>query len=44
MQHIRAKDTSIEVRLRKALLNKGYRCRKKYNNRKMVSGNNELFE
>ena len=30
MQHIRAKDTSIEVRLRKALWNKGYRCRKNY--------------
>ena len=30
MQHIRAKDTSIEVRLRKALWNKGYRYRKNY--------------
>ena len=30
MQHIKAKDTSIEVRLRKALWNKGYRYRKNY--------------
>lgn len=30
MQHIRAKDTSIEVRLRKALWNKGYHYRKNY--------------
>lgn len=30
MQHIRAKDTSIEVRLRKALWNKGYRYQKNY--------------
>ena len=30
MQHIKAKDTSIEVRLRKALRNKGYRYRKNY--------------
>lgn len=28
MQHIRAKDTSIEVKLRKALWSKGYRYRK----------------
>ena len=28
MQHIRSKDTSIEVRLRKALWRKGYRYRK----------------
>lgn len=28
MQHIRAKDTAIEVRLRKALWHKGYRYRK----------------
>lgn len=30
MQHIRANDTKIEVRLRKALWNKGYRYRKNY--------------
>ena len=30
MQHIKAKDTGIEVRLRKALWNKGYRYRKNY--------------
>ena len=30
MQHIRAKDTSIEVKLRKALWLKGYRYRKNY--------------
>ena len=30
MQHIRAKDTGIEVRLRKALWKKGYRYRKNY--------------
>ena len=30
MQHIRANDTKIEVRLRKALWEKGYRYRKKY--------------
>lgn len=30
MQHIKAKDTSIEVKLRKALWNKGYRYRKNY--------------
>ena len=30
MQHIKAKNTSIEVRLRKALWNKGYRYRKNY--------------
>lgn len=30
MQHIRAKDTSIEVKLRKALWNKGYRYQKNY--------------
>lgn len=32
MQHIRAKDTSIEVMLRKALWQKGYRYRKNYKN------------
>lgn len=31
MQHIRAKDTCIEVRLRKALWNKGFRYRKNFN-------------
>lgn len=30
MQHIRSKDTDIEVKLRKALWNKGYRYRKNY--------------
>lgn len=30
MQHIRANDTKIEVRLRKALWGKGYRYRKNY--------------
>lgn len=30
MQHIRGKDTSIEVKLRKALWHKGYRYRKNY--------------
>lgn len=30
MQYIREKDTSIEVKLRKALWNKGYRYRKNY--------------
>ena len=30
MQHIRANDTKIEVRLRKALWEKGYRYRKNY--------------
>lgn len=30
MQHIRAKDTGIEVKLRKALWKKGYRYRKNY--------------
>ena len=30
MQHIKAKDTGIEVQLRKALWNKGYRYRKNY--------------
>ena len=30
MQRIKAKDTSIEVKLRKALWNKGYRYRKNY--------------
>ena len=30
MQHIKAKDTSIEVKLRKALWNKGYHYRKNY--------------
>lgn len=28
MQHVRSKDTSIEIKLRKALWNKGYRYRK----------------
>ena len=31
MQHIRSKDTSIEVRLRKELWARGYRYRKNYN-------------
>lgn len=31
MQHIRSKDTSIEVKFRKALWHKGYRYRKNYN-------------
>lgn len=31
MKKIRSKDTSIEVRLRKALWHKGYRYRKNYN-------------
>ncbi len=30
MQHIKARDTSIEMKLRKALWNKGYRYRKNY--------------
>lgn len=30
MQHIRANDTKIEVQLRKALWEKGYRYRKNY--------------
>lgn len=30
MQNIRSKDTKIEVQLRKALWNKGYRYRKNY--------------
>ncbi|HCR83001.1 MAG TPA: very short patch repair endonuclease [Lachnospiraceae bacterium] len=30
MQHIRSKDTGIEVKLRKALWHKGYRYRKNY--------------
>ena len=30
MSHIRSKDTSIEVKLRKALWQKGYRYRKNY--------------
>lgn len=30
MQHIRSKDTKIEIKLRKALWAKGYRYRKKY--------------
>ena len=30
MQHIKSKDTSIEIALRKALWNKGYRYRKNY--------------
>lgn len=30
MKHIRSKDTSIEVKLRKELWNKGYRYRKNY--------------
>lgn len=32
MQNIRSKDTSIEIMLRKALWNKGYRYRKNYKN------------
>lgn len=32
MSHIRKKDTSIEVALRKALWNRGYRYRKNYKN------------
>lgn len=32
MSHIRSKDTSIEVKLRKALWHKGYRYRKNYKN------------
>ena len=32
MQHIRAKDTKIEIILRKALWSKGYRYRKNYKN------------
>lgn len=32
MSRIRSKDTSIEIKLRKALWNKGYRYRKNYNN------------
>ena len=31
MQHIKAKDTKIEIILRKALWKKGYRYRKNYN-------------
>lgn len=31
MQHVHSKDTSIEVKLRKALWHKGYRYRKNYN-------------
>lgn len=30
MSHIKSKDTSIEIKLRKALWNKGYRYRKNY--------------
>ena len=30
MQHIRSKDTAIELKLRKALWEKGYRYRKNY--------------
>jgi len=30
MQHVRSKDTSIEIKLRKALWEKGYRYRKNY--------------
>ena len=30
MQHIKSKDTKIEIALRKALWNKGYRYRKQY--------------
>ena len=32
MQNIHSKDTAIEVQLRKALWNKGYRYRKNYKN------------
>lgn len=31
MSHIKSRDTSIEIKLRKALWNKGYRYRKNYN-------------
>lgn len=31
MSHIKSKDTSIEVKLRKALWSRGYRYRKNYN-------------
>ncbi len=39
MQHIRAKDTKIEIILRKALWSKGYRYRKNY---KELPGNPDI--
>ena len=39
MQHIRAKDTKIEIILRKALWNKGFRYRKNY---KLLPGNPDI--
>lgn len=39
MQHIRAKDTKIEIMLRKALWSKGYRYRKNY---KKLPGNPDI--
>ena len=39
MQHIRAKDTKIEIILRKALWSKGYRYRKNY---KKLPGNPDI--
>lgn len=39
MQHIKSKDTKIEVMLRKALWNKGYRYRKNY---KGLPGNPDI--
>ena len=39
MSHIRSKDTSIEVKLRKALWHKGYRYRKNY---KMLPGSPDI--
>ena len=39
MQHIKAKDTKIEIILRKALWSKGYRYRKNY---KKLPGNPDI--
>ncbi len=39
MQHIKSKDTSIEIALRKALWSKGYRYRKNY---KMLPGRPDI--
>lgn len=39
MQHIRSKDTRIEIQLRKALWHKGYRYRK---NRREISGKPDI--
>lgn len=39
MQHIKSKDTQIEIILRKALWKKGYRYRKNYN---MLPGNPDI--